>query len=171
MNWLNRIFRTPSSYRPVDHAPKRESNRSAAAVPQVKPRGPLRDRREELGTCVDDLKGWGGLTVDFIAAKLVTQDAAVVAFETLSARARQNVSGRGVVVVYGSLAVAAQSNFVAGIICPVWDAETNMRWFGDTTIEGLVGRPVKLADQNREQFGWQDSPLTVYDFVAVQVSS
>lgn len=132
---------------------------------EKRPGGSLRDRREELGVCVHDMKGWGGLTVDFIAAKLVNQDAARVAFHTLSTRARQNVSGRGVVVVFGNL----QAKFVAGMICPVWETEANMRWFGDTTIEGLDGRPVKLADQNREQFGWPDSPLTAYDFVVVQI--
>ena len=106
------------------------------------------------------------MTVDFIGAKLVNQDAARVAFQTISARARQNVSGRGVVVVFGNI----QERLAAGIICPVWETEANMRWFGDTTIEGMDGRPVKLADQNREQFGWPDSPLTVYDFVVVQIA-
>lgn len=135
-----------------------------------KPSSPLQDKRKELGECLDDMKGWGALTVDFIAAKLVSQDAARLAFHTLSSRASQNVGGRGVAVVYGILTLNAQALFVAGIICPVWETETNMRWFGDTSIEGLNGRPVKLGDQNREQFGWPTSPLTVYDFVVVQVS-
>jgi hypothetical protein len=171
MNWFNKIFRGSSSYRAAPTGQKARPARTATIAPQSKPSGPLRDRREELGACVDDLNGWGGLTVDFTAVKLVSRDAASAAFHTLSTRARQNVSGRGVVVVYGNLTVDAQSNFVAGIICPVLETETNMRWLGDTTIEGMVGRPVRLTDQNRDQFGWQNSPLTVYDFVVVQVLS
>src|SRR5258708_6933694 len=79
-----------------------------------KPSSPLQDRRKELGACLDDMKGWGGLTVDFIAARLVSQDAAQLAFHTLSSRARQNAGGRGVVVAYGSLTLNAQALFVAG---------------------------------------------------------
>jgi len=166
MNWFKKILRGFSSPPSVPSAQKASPARAPAPAPQFKPSGPLSDRREELGACVDDLKGWGGLTVDFIGAKLVNQDAARVVYQTISARARQNVSGRGVVVVFGNI----QAKYTAGIICPVWDTEANMRWFADTTIEGMDGRPVKLADQNREQFGWQDSPLTVYDFVVVQIA-
>ena len=115
------------------------------------------------------MKNWRGLTADLLAARLVSQDAARVVFNTLSNRAHQNVAGRGVVVVFGNLTLNAQTLFVAGIICPVWETETNMRWFADTSIEGLNGRPVKLGDQNPEQFGRPTSPsqstiLSTYRF-------
>jgi len=138
----------------------------SASAPQFRPSVSLHDRRGELGPRVHAMKGWGGLTVDFIGANLVNQDAACKAFEVISSRARQHVSGRGLVVVFANI----QGKYTAGIICPVWETEVNMQWFGDTTIEGMEGRPVKLADQNGEQFGWPDSPLTVYDFVVVQVN-
>lgn len=136
---------------------------------QSKPSSPLPDSRGKLGACLKDMKDWGGLTVDLLAVRLVGQDAARVAFQTLSTRARQSVAGRGVVVVYGSLTLDGKSLFVAGIICPVWDTEANIRWLGDTSVEGLQqGGLLKLGDQTRELFGWPTSPLAVYDFLIVQ---
>jgi hypothetical protein len=130
------------------------------------------DKREELGACLKRVKGWGGLTVDLLAAVFVNDDAARRAFETISARARLSVGGRGVVVVYGTLAHGVPASNVAGIICPLLDTKANISWLGDTTVEGLKGGPIlRVEDQNLDQFGWTSSLLTVYDFVLVQPAS
>lgn len=136
----------------------------------VKASSAQKDRRNELGECLSGLKRWGGLTVDLLATKLVSEDAARRAFHTITARARQDAAGRGVVVVWGNIRLSTEAAFVAGIICPVWETESNVRWFADITVDGLNGRPVKLGDQNPDQFGFPTSPLTVYDFITVQAS-
>jgi hypothetical protein len=130
------------------------------------------DRRKELGACLEKMKGWGGLTVDLLAAAFINDEAARRAFDTISTKARQSVSGRGVVVVYGTLAHGVPPSNVAGIICPLLDTKTNISWLGDTTVEGLKGGPIlRVEDQNLDQFGWTSSLLTVYDFVVVQPAS
>jgi hypothetical protein len=53
------------------------------------------DRRNELGACLNGMQGWGGLTVDLLVARLVDQDAARLAFDVLTASARQRVGARG----------------------------------------------------------------------------
>lgn len=128
------------------------------------------DKRKELGETLDNLKGWGGLTVDLFVARFVTLDAAKGAFRTLSKRANEVVrTERGVAIVYGTLTHCGSSFNVAGIICPVWDTDTHVRWFGDTTVEGLQDTGMlKLGDQNRDQFSSASSPLIVHEFVVVQ---
>jgi len=130
------------------------------------------DKREELAACLQKVKGWSGLTADLLAAVFINEEAARRAFQTLSTKAREAVSGRGVAVVYGTLAHGVPALNVAGIICPLLDTKTNMRWLGDTTVEGLKGGPIlRVQDQNLDQFGWPSSLLTVYDFVVVQTTS
>src|ERR1017187_4233319 len=90
------------------------------------------DKNKELEAALADLKGWGGLTVDLLVASLVNEPAARRAFSTLTNRARQSVGGRGVVVVHGELKLQGEILFVAGVICPVLEAETNVKWLAAT---------------------------------------
>jgi hypothetical protein len=56
------------------------------------------------------------LTADLLAAVFINEEAARRAFQTLSTKAREAVSGRAVVVVYGTLAHGVPALNVAGII-------------------------------------------------------
>ena len=133
---------------------------------------PVQDRRKELSECLERIKSWGGLTVDLLAVSFNDKNAARLGFQAIVARARQSVSGRGLVVIRGILAHQTPGLFVAGIVCPVLETQANVRWLGDVSVDGLKGGGIlKLGDQSREQFGWTTSPLSVDEFVSVQAGS
>ena len=98
----------------------------------------------------------------------MNEDAARRAFSTLTNQARQNAGGRGVVVVYGKLTLQGESLFVAGVICPLLEKDTNVKWLADTSLEGLQKNGLlRLGDRSPAEFGDAVSPLGVHGFVIV----
>lgn len=130
------------------------------------------DRRRAFGECLENIEEWGGLRFDLLGVRFINAEGARSAFSAISAKARESVARRGVVVVRGRFLWEGAAVDVAGIICTDRDTETNVRWLADVSVLGRQkGKNFQLGDQNGEQFGRSSSPLTVYDFVVVQPPS
>src|SRR5216684_5366665 len=92
------VFSRVSSEKSASNTNPMPQSKEAGASRNVN-RTSLPDRRQELGASLKSMNSWSGLTVDLLAARLVSHDAARDAFRVLLEEASRHVTGRGVVVV------------------------------------------------------------------------